>query len=342
MKKYYLVVVACICALGMTACGNRATQGQSENERFSAEQGQEDESSDGNPMVEIQNYEHYSGDWSVGGISHDTLLRDGGAELHCTIINGNEFSGRMYTQQELTDRVAEIDGIAGTIENGELYYNFEDDGFEGSGTLYIQFLENRIRIEVLDYHMAESNLSGYGISGVYEMTRLSETVWIPEVGQDPSGDVLPGTTKGELTYAEMLDKFYERHYSGMSPEELETFINLRADYYRASTYHDEVVYYWENTREVRDVANVLEPLYFTDMKYYTKEDFADDPPLIINLAKNEIYARWGYIFKNQDLQNYFMGCAWYEPLYTAEEFDTSVFNEYERKNLELLAELDAQ
>lgn len=337
MKKHYLAAVACICALGMTACG-----GQRESESRSTEPIQEGESFGMNLTTEMQNYENYSGAWSVGGISHDTLLRDGGAELHCTIINGNEFSGRMYTQQELTDRVAEIDGIVGTIENGELYYNFADDGFEGSGTLYIQFLEDQIRIEVLDYHMAESNLSGYGISGVYEMTRLSETVWVPEVGQDPSGDMLPGTTKGELTYAEMLDKFYERHYSGMSPEELETFINLRSGYYQASAYHDEVVYYWENTREVNDVANVLEPLYFTDMKYYTKEDFADDPPLIINLAKNEIYARWGYIFKNEDLQNYFMGCAWYEPLYTAEEFDTAVFNEYERKNLALLAELDAQ
>lgn len=84
----------------------------------------------------------------------------------------------------------------------------------------------------------------------------------------------------------------------------------------------------------------MEPLFFTDMKYYTADDFKNAPKLIIHLAKNEVYARHGYIFKDTELQNYFMGCLWYTPTCESSDFDDSVFNKYEKANLKLLAELD--
>ncbi len=148
------------------------------------------------------------------------------------------------------------------------------------------------------------------------------------------------TGAAELTYEEMVGQFYEQFYSGLSDEEIDRRITEGAAHYQASKYYSDVVDYWENTREARDISNVLEPLYFTDMKYYKEEDFRNDPPTVIHLAKNEIYAKHGYIFKDEDLNNYFLGCAWYQPSVTGAEFDDSVFNDFERKNLELLAELD--
>ena len=71
-----------------------------------------------------------------------------------------------------------------------------------------------------------------------------------------------------------------------------------------------------------------------------QENFENEPKLVIHLAKNEIYARHGYIFKNEDLYNYFMGCVWYNPTCKAEDFDDSVLNEYEKANLEILASMD--
>lgn len=67
---------------------------------------------------------------------------------------------------------------------------------------------------------------------------------------------------------------------------------------------------------------------------------ATDPPVVIHLAKNEIYARHGYIFRNQDLYNYFMGCLWYTPAIAPEDFSEDLFNEYEKENLKLLSEPD--
>ncbi|WP_442960233.1 YARHG domain-containing protein [Pseudobutyrivibrio sp. YE44] len=66
----------------------------------------------------------------------------------------------------------------------------------------------------------------------------------------------------------------------------------------------------------------------------------NDSPRIIYLAKNEIYARHGYIFSDSDLNNYFMSQLWYIPEIAPADFDDSVFNEYEKANLQLLSQLD--
>lgn len=117
-------------------------------------------------------------------------------------------------------------------------------------------------------------------------------------------------------------------------------LNERQVYKENCSFYGEVVSYWENVREVRDIGNQLEPLYRTNEIFYTKEYFQNDPPLIIYLARNEIYARHGYIFKDADLDNYFRAMLWYEPLYTADEFDAKVFNECEQHNLRVLKEID--
>lgn len=144
----------------------------------------------------------------------------------------------------------------------------------------------------------------------------------------------------ELSYEEMLEKFYEQVYSGLTNEEIEEKVMKRTSYYNSSGYYESATKYWENVREVNDITNRIEPLFFTDMKYYDDADFMELPAEIIRLAKNEIYARHGYTFKNDDLNNYFMGCAWYQPMDGKEQLSDLVFNDYEKSNLELLKRLD--
>lgn len=125
----------------------------------------------------LTDYKSYSGKWAVGasGIEpYENPEPESKNELTCSIRNGNEFSGSMFTEQGMTERIASIEEITGTIENGELFYEFTDDGWGGTGTLHIVFLPNQITVEVLDYKMAKENASGYGISGSYEMIRISD------------------------------------------------------------------------------------------------------------------------------------------------------------------------
>lgn len=56
----------------------------------------------------------------------------------------------------------------------------------------------------------------------------------------------------------------------------------------------------------------------------------------LRLARNEIYARHGRKFETEDLKQYFSGQSWYNGYLSAEEFDDSVLNEYEKANLDLI------
>ena len=291
MKKFqYIVVLLFVIVLG-TGCSNDEKQ-----ENFLSETENEIENKEDGVIYEV-----YTGNWSNDGRTHDQILSEGGVELSCTITESNRLTGTLFAQQEMTERFAVVEDISGEIEQNELLFDYADDGWGNSGTLHMQFRNESIYVEILNYCEADGG-SDYGISGYYELIRENE--------------------------AESREK------------ELENTIDERSQYYRASAYYLEIVDYWENVREARDVSNVNEPLFATNKQYYTKENFENEPKLVIHLAKNEIYARHGYIFKNEDLYNYFMGCVWYNPTCKAEDFDDSVLNEYEKANLEILASMD--
>lgn len=291
MKKFqYIVVLLFVIVLG-TGCSNDEKQ-----ENFLSETENEIENKEDGVIYEV-----YMGNWSNDGRTHDQILSEGGVELSCTITESNRLTGTLFAQQEMTERFAVVEDISGEIEQNELLFDYADDGWGNSGTLHMQFRNDSIYVEILNYCEADGG-SDYGISGYYELIRENE--------------------------AESREK------------ELENTIDERSQYYRASAYYLEIVDYWENVREARDVSNVNEPLFATNKQYYTKENFENEPKLVIHLAKNEIYARHGYIFKNEDLYNYFMGCVWYNPTCKAEDFDDSVLNEYEKANLEILASMD--
>lgn len=291
MKKFqYIVVLLFVIVLG-TGCSNDEKQ-----ENFLSETENEIENKEDGVIYEV-----YTGNWSNDGRTHDQILSEGGVELSCTITESNRLTGTLFAQQEMTERFAVVEDISGEIEQNELLFDYADDGWGNSGTLHMQFRNDSIYVEILNYCEADGG-SDYCISGYYELIRENE--------------------------AESREK------------ELENTIDERSQYYRASAYYLEIVDYWENVREARDVSNVNEPLFATNKQYYTKENFENEPKLVIHLAKNEIYARHGYIFKNEDLYNYFMGCVWYNPTCKAEDFDDSVLNEYEKANLEILASMD--
>ena len=112
----------------------------------------------------LTDYESYSGKWRVStgyAAAYEETAPVSRNELTCQISNGNEFSGSLYTEQGMTQRIASVDEITGTIQNGELFYDFTDDGWGGMGTLHIMFLPNQINVDVLNYQMAEENVIGH-------------------------------------------------------------------------------------------------------------------------------------------------------------------------------------
>ena len=57
-------------------------------------------------------------------------------------------------------------------------------------------------------------------------------------------------------------------------------------------------------------------------------------------ARNEIYARRGYIFQSQELRDYFGSKSWYQPEIQSSAFSSSIFNVYEVANIDLLKQYE--
>lgn len=78
-------------------------------------------------------------------------------------------------------------------------------------------------------------------------------------------------------------------------------------------------------------------------KKLTKSDLKGLSKKELRLARNEIYARHGRIFQDEELQSYFESTPWYEGIIPAEEFsDSEELNDIERKNVLLIQEYENQ
>lgn len=180
MKKIYIFLLFCI-SLFVTGCGEideiTKNKDSSQTEGIDSQDNQEEvkyKNNSENENKENEDYETYAGYWTVGGIDHETIRQDGGTEFRVSITNGNELNGYLFSQQWMSQRIAEIDNITGIIKNNECYFDFDEDGWGGTGTLHIQFVGNKINIEVLNYKMDDDNSSGFGISGEYQFERAED------------------------------------------------------------------------------------------------------------------------------------------------------------------------
>lgn len=230
-----------------------------------------------------------------------------------------------------------LDGEMTLIAEG--FYGAENNAkleFDVQGNVIYKYEWDHVSMEEEEYKKAlnavydTTEAKSYAYPGIAakEMTTLLEKS-LGKTGQVPE----------IVTLEKARAIFYETHYKSWTDDKMLQVMKERNQYYIVSSCYNDIVNYWEKIRGVTDITNLMEPLFFTDMKYYSKEDFENVPPIVIHLAKNEIYARHGYIFEDEDLNNYFMGCIRYEPTCKSTDFDDSVFNEFEKENLRYLIEL---
>jgi len=69
-------------------------------------------------------------------------------------------------------------------------------------------------------------------------------------------------------------------------------------------------------------------LTYVDIQNFTKQDMM--------LARNEIFARHGRIFNDEDVRTYFEAQSWYNGAIAPEDFSTSVLSEIELQNIDFL------
>lgn len=78
----------------------------------------------------------------------------------------------------------------------------------------------------------------------------------------------------------------------------------------------------------------------SDSRYITKDEVENLSESDRRLAKNEIYARHGRIFDNEDLREYFESKSWYKGTVNPDDFDEKILNEYEKANIDLISSIE--
>ena len=82
-------------------------------------------------------------------------------------------------------------------------------------------------------------------------------------------------------------------------------------------------------------------LFDSDSYYYKTSQLEYLSNYELYLARNEIYARHGRIFNNEDLQHYFGSKSWYTPKIAPEDFDdATMLNDYEKSNRDTIRDLE--
>ena len=78
-------------------------------------------------------------------------------------------------------------------------------------------------------------------------------------------------------------------------------------------------------------------LLSSDNAYLKSYDVKELSQTELMLARNEIYARRGYIFSDGELAEYFASKNWYHPVAGADRFSEDALNVYEKSNLTFLS-----
>lgn len=78
----------------------------------------------------------------------------------------------------------------------------------------------------------------------------------------------------------------------------------------------------------------------SDTRYITEDDLKKLDANQCRLARNELYARHGRKFNDENLNNYFSSKSWYHPSIEPDDFQESMLNEYEIANRDKIVEYE--
>ena len=98
----------------------------------------------------------------------------------------------------------------------------------------------------------------------------------------------------------------------------------------------------KSTEESLNRYEKADHLSYTTVTKYTLEDLSILDSYGLKITRNEIFARHGRMFNDQELQEYFKRQQWYVPQIAANDFDTSCLNEVEKYNVNLISVYEEQ
>lgn len=112
---------------------------------------------------------------------------------------------------------------------------------------------------------------------------------------------------------------------------------LNKIYYRVLS--EEEVASYQQAKEEKLRAEFIFP--DSDKKYLSEDEVRAKTVEDLMVGRNEIFARHGYMFEDANLKSYFESTSWYQGTVPSSEFNSEqVFNEFEKKNVELIKKVE--
>ena len=102
---------------------------------------------------------------------------------------------------------------------------------------------------------------------------------------------------------------------------------------------DEDVKSYKKQKEEKEENDYVFP--DSDKRYLTAGEIREVPKDKLVFGENEIFARYGCVFENATLQQYFGEKSWYHED-ASKEFSDKMLNDYERQNLELIRQVEQE
>lgn len=112
---------------------------------------------------------------------------------------------------------------------------------------------------------------------------------------------------------------------------------LNKIYYRVLS--EEEVASYQQAKEEKLRAEFIFP--DSDKKYLSEDEVRAKTVEDLMVGRNEIFARHGYMFEDANLKSHFESISWYQGTVPSSEFNSEqVFNEFEKKNVELIKKVE--
>jgi len=236
---------------------------------------------------------------------------------------------RDYTGAELTILIAEIEAIHGkTFANEEWLQKYFDERYwYKRNPAYDPAVLSDIERKNIQRLTEEKNKGRHTAISIGDMDNF-QTVALTE-------DKLAGLSILELRI--LREEFYARHGKKFDAPGVAEYFNWR-DWYKPAKDQRSIKL---NKTEQQNVdllvayeSKVREKLATEPLQEGMLGDmFAED----LRVLRNEVYARHGRIFKDPELQKYFLAQAWYKP---NPDFKDDQLNEIEAANLAKIKEAE--
>lgn len=281
-----------------------------------------------------------------------------------TAAEVTSFDDTVYSRQPFTSEVSLLKSAVNSLSpsgqtalNDALYWALQRTNLRSGSRVVIAFTDG------------VENASYYSKSDVIELAKLTGIpVYIIGIGSDVEkadlqslavacgGSYFDAATDDLATVlASIYDDIYTTQrslfrvvYTSSYGDATESYRTVRLACADGAAYEGSCEKEYmpvDNVSKFDNSANTADyVLADSSTRYYSRSELEGLSLWQLYLARNEIFARYGRGFKNQDLVEYFATRRWYTERYSPEEFDAmaSPLNDYEMKNTELMLEIEKE